>query len=437
MAISQEEQTKIQKFCNFEPRTISSIAKKLKLTSKNAILQLRNFFSTTKAKSLFYIEKINSIIYIRTNPLFFSKNPLDLILTKQNESNTKTDNGKPSKNLHLNRASPERFKAAHKLNRINKFGFYNRLSNKFEYTHLDIKNEIDELFHQYCNRVQHEKIVLSRSPSGSKTMAKDEFLTYKTRFTSAVRQKENIENFRYAYSLASSRHIKGVFLTLTSNPKGSLWEINQNTRKAWVTFRSKFLEKQLPAYADWIKVSEFQKNGMLHYHVLIFGINWLALKKVIQYAWVHAGGGPILDIHSIQNTKNGWVWCRSKPSDAKHDAPEGLLQKYLEKSMSKKSGALYWVMGIRTWTCSKSLRPPKPSEAPQPEKKRYTLKGVLSSITGFRFAKTKASLKFFTPTATKPTIHKPKDPTPPPEKPGLSFKTANQITQSYLNSTRN
>ncbi len=39
---------------------------------------------------------------------------------------------------------------------------------------------------------------------------------------------------------------------------------------------------------------------MLHYHVLIVGINWLLHKSVIQYAWVHYGGGPVLDIHTVK-----------------------------------------------------------------------------------------------------------------------------------------
>lgn len=39
---------------------------------------------------------------------------------------------------------------------------------------------------------------------------------------------------------------------------------------------------------------------MLHYHVLIVGTNWLLHKSVIQYAWVHYGGGPVLDIHTVK-----------------------------------------------------------------------------------------------------------------------------------------
>lgn len=39
---------------------------------------------------------------------------------------------------------------------------------------------------------------------------------------------------------------------------------------------------------------------MLHYHVLIVGINWLLHKSVIQYAWAHYVGGPVLDIHTVK-----------------------------------------------------------------------------------------------------------------------------------------
>ncbi|WP_422656681.1 rolling circle replication-associated protein [Methanosarcina sp. UBA411] len=163
-----------------------------------------------------------------------------------------------------------------------------------------MKQEIDELFQTYCNQVRKEKIVLSRAPDKNPVFAQDIVINYQTRFTSPARQKQNLDGFRAACKKASRRHVKGVFLTLTSNPKGgSLWQINKKTQTAWGKF-SKFLGRCLPKRAEWIKVAEFQKNGMLHYHVLIVGINWLLHKSLIQYAWVHYGGGPVLDIHTVK-----------------------------------------------------------------------------------------------------------------------------------------
>jgi hypothetical protein len=54
---------------------------------------------------------------------------------------------------------------------------------------------------------------------------------------------------------------------------------------------------------------------MLHYHVLIVGINWLLHKSVIQYAWVKYGG-PILDIHTVKNDP-GYDWRGPDPALSK------------------------------------------------------------------------------------------------------------------------
>ena len=77
----------------------------------------------------------------------------------------------------------------------------------------------------------------------------------------------------------------------------------------------------------------------LHFH-RDFGVNSL---KSSYNAW--RAGGYIIDIHTIQNTPAGWVWARSKPSDAGCQKPRDLLKQYLEKSMSQEHGAMYWAMG--------------------------------------------------------------------------------------------
>jgi len=290
MSISLAHQKTIQEFCLDSPKTIPQIAAKLILKGKKGLMSLHNFFKTQTAKTIFYIEKASGFLWIRTNPLFFSNFPLDLILNKQSSPETKTASGEKYEKLNgLKKAGPERLEAALKLNRINKFGYYNKGLKEFIYTNT-FKQEIDELFQAYCNRVTKEQIVLTRAPDGNPVFAQDITINYSTRFTSPHRRKQNLENFRSAYQKASKKHMKGVFLTLTSNPKSgsSLWQINKKTQAAWGPF-SKFLSRCLPKRAEWIKVAEFQKNGMLHYHVLIVGINWLLHKSVIQYAWQKYG----------------------------------------------------------------------------------------------------------------------------------------------------
>jgi hypothetical protein len=440
MSISLAHQKTIQEFCLDSPKTIPQIATKLILKGKKGLMSLHNFFKTQIAKTIFYIEKTGGFLWIRTNPLFFSNSPLDLILNKQSSPETKTASGKNYDKLNgIKKAGPERLEAALKLNRINKFGYYNKGLKEFVYTNT-FKQEIDELFQAYCNRVSKEQIILTRAPDGNPVFAQDITINYSTRFTSPHRRKQNLENFRSAYQKASKKHMKGVFLTLTSNPKSgsSLWQINKKTQAAWGPF-SKFLSRCLPKRAEWIKVAEFQKNGMLHYHVLIVGINWLLHKSVIQYAWVHYGGGPILDIHTVRNDPvYGWQWSRSCPLEAAGKNVGDFLQGYLEKSMSPQHGALYWAMGVRNWTCSGSLsekvKKDKPIRSPT---SRYYLKGVLSALTGFRSSRRKDSISLFSANLAQEKPSKPnKEKAANHEKLDLSFSTARQITKAYLKSSR-
>ncbi len=439
MSISSSQQKTIQDFCLSEPKTIQQIASKLLLEGKNAIMQLYNFFKTQTAKTLFYIEKASGLTWVRTNPLFFLHNSLDLILNKQSSPETKMINSQQYEKLSgLKRAGPERLEACLKLNRINKFGYYNRETKEFVYTNT-IKQEIDELFQAYCNRVSKEKIILSRAPDNNPVFAQDITINYQTRFTSPTRQAQNRDSFRAAYKKATSKHMKGVFLTLTSNPKsGSLWQINKKTQTAWGKF-SKFLSRCLPKRAEWIKVAEFQKNGMLHYHVLITGVNWLLHKSVIQYAWVHYGGGPVIDIHTVKNDPvYGWQWSRSCPLEAAGKNVGDYLQSYLEKAMSSQHGSMYWATGVRNWTCSGSLSEKIKKDKPaRSSTVRYFLKGVLNTITGFRASHRKDSLSLFSSQTIKETPNKPKkENAPAPEKQDPSFRTAAQITQAHLKSSR-
>lgn len=401
-------------------------------------MSVYNFFKTQISKTLFYIEKSEGYTWIRTNPLFFSQKRLDLILSKQNTRNTKNNNSKPRAKLRgLKRAGPERLEAALKLNRINNFGYYDKTQKEFVYTNT-VKNEIDSLFNEYCARTMKERIVLS-DIKPSPVWAQDLTLPYKTRFTSQQRQQENLYNFRNIYKKASSQHLKGVFLTLTSNPNGgSLWEINQNTIKAWKSMAD-FLSKALPERAKWIKVNEFQQNGMLHYHIIIFGVNWITHKSVIQYAWVKYGGGRILDIHTIKNDPlYGWQWARSRPEEATSGKVSDLLMAYLEKSMNRKTGAMYWVTGIRSWTCSGNIIPKKQKQenpgSLQPHSK-YVRKGVVNVLTGFRSCHHEAAMKYFDVQTGKDLQSVQKSPKPS-IKETYYTKFAQASTLNYLKSIR-
>ncbi|WP_158024129.1 rolling circle replication-associated protein [Methanosarcina horonobensis] len=367
------------------------------------------------------------------------------------DSEIKTKSGKTyTKIENLNRASPERLQAILLLNRINYFGYYNKDTSTFIYT-TNAKNEVDDFFQSYCTRVSSEKIVLTRAPDGDPVFSQDLIINYKTRFTDQARQQDNINGFRSSYRTLLKRHLKGVFLTLTApyNPAKTLWGANKSILQAWGKMKD-FFNSVLPNRCDWICVREFQKNGRLHFHILIGGTNWLASKKLLQYTWMKYGGGPILDIHSIHHEPGrGWLWSRSRPSEAEGQQPEDMLESYLEKSMSREGGALYWAMGCRNWTCSKSLLPKKETETVKsknnnenlqkqeeitkqvkPSNKKYFLKGIISKITGFRASHRSDSVSLFSGSLTtkkRNSVSVSGTKIKEKEKPSISFRRATDL----------
>jgi hypothetical protein len=140
-------------------KQIKQIASRLALSSKKAVMSLYNFLKTKIAHALFYIEKLDGNLMVRTNPLNFSEKRLDLILSKQNKHETKNESGKAYKKISgLSRACPERLEGILKLNRINKFGQYSLQDKQFITTNT-IKLELDELFKAYISRIKNERII--------------------------------------------------------------------------------------------------------------------------------------------------------------------------------------------------------------------------------------------------------------------------------------
>ena len=150
--------------------------------------------------------------------------------------------------------------------------------------------------------------------------------------------------------------MKGVFLTLTAPSRaGDLVTVNNQMREAWDKLRD-LLNSKLARGLTYIKVNEFQKNGRLHFHLVIFGINWVMPVHVLKKVWVGYGGGKVMNIRAITRTKEGWTWARKPPQEAGGQAPAGYLSDYLEKSMSPSSGALYWAFNIQFWSASRDIK---------------------------------------------------------------------------------
>lgn len=430
----------LQDFCLTESRSVRAICKKFKITAKS----LYNSLKTNTFKKLFIISKADGLIQILTNPLvyetpFVTKLPFKKAITRTYDKIT-----------GIRRAGPERWEAILKTNRVQSFGFYNKDLKKFEYTNT-VFQENNSLFNQYKTRTYKEKIILTRSTDNNPANGIDIIIPYQTRFTSKGRQAEILTNFNEVWDFASSRHLQAVFLTLTSKPVPglSLFQSNQMTHEAGKKFMKK-LKYYFPYITDYIKVNEFQKNGRLHLHIVIFGINWLTTRKHLIKLWTSCAPncGPVLFIRGLTRTKEGWTWARSAPADAQGMAPKDYLKTYLQKGLTGEMACMYWISGINSFSASKALRVDlkqlKKSQAEDPVKepvkksKRYFLKGIISSVTGFRSSHRKDSIAFFSGSLLKkPEVEKPKAAKQVKQKPlSLAFTTANKITQDYLNSSR-
>ena len=425
--LTQAEITKI-----WDKTQNSAFSTKQLATSLNiAYKKLYDFVKSQRAKLIFLVQKDEGILWVRANPT----TPLNLIFDKQKAKETEFASGQPCGKIEkpnsttdlkgLKHASPERWKVAHKLSRCNGFGYVDQETGDFVFTN-NIYQESITGFGDYITRIRQENIEMAHSMDGNPVFSAVVHLPYKTRFTSIERQEEIRRAYRLTWEYASKRHLKAVFLTLTAPGRaGDLWHVNQQMLKAWDRLRA-LLSSKLPRKLTYICVREFQKNGRLHFHVVIFGLNWLLPIKVLRHFWVSYGGGPVINICAMRQTPEGWTWARQAPKEAGRQAPIGFISEYLEKSMSPKSGALYWAFNIQYWTASRDI---KQSPEKHESKGIWARVGVVSKKGKRIFQKGKAHalVKGALLRTRKKSEPKPDNTTKKKKKLDLSFRRACEL----------
>jgi hypothetical protein len=106
----------------------------------------------------------------------------------------------------------------------------------------------------------------------------------------------------------------------------------------------------------YMQVYEFQKNGLLHGHVVIFGKSYLGYWEDIALDWMATGQGERIHVYGIQKEGDRWVWQKAQPQDARNRQPVDYLGKYLGKGVRVKAGhGMYWSINKRFFTNSRSL----------------------------------------------------------------------------------
>lgn len=107
---------------------------------------------------------------------------------------------------------------------------------------------------------------------------------------------------------------------------------------------------------QYLSVYEFQKNGLLHSHVAIFGRSYLAYWEDIAMDWMKTGQGERIHVYGIQKEGEGWVWLKEQPKDARNRQPVDYLGKYLGKGVKIRGGhGMYFTINKRFFTNSRAL----------------------------------------------------------------------------------
>ncbi|MFA5407723.1 MAG: hypothetical protein WC343_03015 [Bacilli bacterium] len=240
--------------------------------------------------------------------------------------------------------------------------------------------EPEVLYRKYLQEIDGKKIMLvprgeSRNPDPSRV----KLIPYRTRFNDPGRRRRQLDRYDYAWQAAEEDegYRAGVYLTLTTDPAmhQNLWAANRHCSPAWNRYIS-YLRKKFGFRPRYIRVTEYQENGLIHLHVVLFGIDPddKELQNILKYQsaddWARCGQGRVTKAIPIHLDAEGlWQWTGKRPEDARQgESVTDYLKKYLKKSVFNPQDLyLYWAINSRFFSCSRVFSPaapPKPDTPP-------------------------------------------------------------------------
>lgn len=223
--------------------------------------------------------------------------------------------------------------------------------------------KIRQQYDTFIDDVTDRSVILCRKEDERNPDAPLYFLPYKTRFTDYGRKRASLDTYEAIWKHASLGYKSAVFITLTTDPKlfSSVCDANFHFQKALNRFFS-LNQKRLGYRPKYLNVHEFTEKGLLHSHIVIFGIDYLTNWKRLSKDWQKCGQGTIVHIYGLRNNGTAWNWSRAPPKGAKKGRSVDLyLKKYLKKNLFDSSELeLYWTFNKRFFTYSKALRPASP-----------------------------------------------------------------------------
>jgi hypothetical protein len=254
---------------------------------------------------------------------------------------------------------------------------------------------MEKRFLQWQEDCDEKQIVLARTCGDGKPYYT---LPVTTRFNNDGRKVELLKTYESGIENSLSRFDEAVFITFTTDPllhlspKGqpveriikskdgkrqlakfetegrgsSLYDANRHESEAWRKWYEAETRKR--GYRiPYIRVVEFMKNGLIHTHVLLFGIKWLKSFQQLAYEWgVKYQQGFMVHAYVIRKTNGTWQWkdAKNTPDDSQGRTPDDYLKKYLKKALYDDTGYWgYWVHNKRFFTMSQSIRYADETEA--------------------------------------------------------------------------
>lgn len=373
VAISEHTLARMVRATTDQAYTVKQLSKMLSID----YMEIYNFLNTKKGLFYFSRQKFDGLVWVRAVPdghhLIKGKAKLKPY-QKAHQADahysaidtTKAVNDLPA------RCSWERKQAIHKVRRINGFGQtatgangqrYFRFHSSF---HEKQYNESLDLFSRYIEKINLLELYFEPLHD---IFAASVTIPYATRFNNLPKQIKLRENFENAFRGGEAQYDIASFVTLTTDPKlfKNLWDANKYFQKNWnklITALRKRLKKELP----YVCVREFQNNGRVHFHIVLFGVHLPPTKKnapwnnPISRTWQKYGQGEITDVKNLRVGSDGvMTWIHDKPADCRGESPMKYLKKYLLKAQYDETAQFqYWIYNARYYTYSRALhRTPK------------------------------------------------------------------------------
>ena len=196
------------------------------------------------------------------------------------------------------------------------------------------RNLLISLFSAYLEDTAEKVIVLRHVETGELLP-----MPYRHRFTPQG-MRDLLRKFDAVWERAMKQADRegwkvAVFLTLTTDPSkhGSLMEGYRRSGEALNRFMS-WLAKRLGGRPPYIAVCEFTRTGLVHFHILFFGVSRLADYRKISQMWERTGQGRIVFLYQVVRRGNTWVrpGRGSGPSNI-HAYMRKCLRAYLSKAL--------------------------------------------------------------------------------------------------------